>query len=149
MFRAVIALLVLFAVPATAGPPQQRFPKWWQGQPAKELGLTAEQSNRIEDIHQSALPRFQAAMQDRDTAQKELDKLISGDRTTETEVIQKLIQVQAASNEINRQFVLMLFRQYRELRPDQRIKVKEMFDRRDQDRRGRGRGDAPRPPIKK
>jgi hypothetical protein len=118
MFRAVIALLVLFAVPATAGPPQQRFPKWWQGQQAKELGLTTEQSN-------------------------------SGDRTTETDVIQKLIQVQAASNEINRQFVLMLFREYRELRPDQRVKVKEMFDRRDQDRRGRGRGDPPRPPIKK
>ena len=150
MFRALIALLMLFAVPAFAGSPQQRPPKWWQGPPARELGLSTEQSNRIEEIHQAAIPRIQAAMQDRDTAQKDLDKLISGDRTTETDVIQKLIQVQAASNEINRQFVLMLFREYRELRPEQRAKVKAMRDRqRDQDRRGRGRGEPQHTAIKK
>ncbi len=161
MFRAVtavfIALTVVFALPATAVPQQRgsgsggERPKWWQGDQAKTLGLTTDQSNRIEDIHQGAVPRIRAAMQDRDNAQTELDKLISGDRATETDVIRQLIQVQAASNELNRQIVLMLFRQYRELRPDQRVKLKAMVDeRREQERHGRGRGEPPvRPAVKK
>ncbi len=150
MFRAVIALLVLFAVPAAAGPQQRGFPKWWQGDQAKELGLTGEQSNRIEDIFQNSLPRIRLAMDDWETAQRDLDRLVAGDKTTETDVVRQLNKVQAYGNEVNRQRTLMAFRFYRELTPDQRLKVKAMFDRREQERRGRGRGEPPtRPTIKK
>jgi Spy/CpxP family protein refolding chaperone len=150
MFRAVLAFLILFALPAAADPPQQRFPKWWQGQQAKELSLTTEQSNRIEEIFQNSLPRIRTAMDDWEAAQRELDKLVAGDRTTEMDVIRQLNKVQAFGTEVNRQRTLMTFRFYRELTPDQRLKVKAMFDRREQERRGRGRGDEPaHPPIKK
>ena len=163
MFRAVIALLLVSAVPAAAQsrqgrpaqdrtsasrptpdrPPQDR--KWWQGQRAKELGLAVDQSARIEAIYQAALPRLESAGEDVKQSQKELDRLVSADKTTEVDVVRQLNQVQAARNELDRQFTLMLYRFYRELNPDQRLKVKAMFER-----RGGRRGEpSQRPPIKK
>ncbi len=152
MFRALLAFVLLFTLPAASlaappsdegkEPPQEH--KWWQGQPARDLGVTAEQSARIEAIYQAAFPRFQAAMQDAETAQNELNKLIAGEKTTEVEVVRQLGKAQAARNEANRQFTLMLFRFNQELSPEQRQKVKAMFDaRRERDRRGGRRGDVP------
>lgn len=140
---------MMFAIPAAAGPRQER-PRWWQGQQAKELGLSTEQSTKIEEIAQNSLPRIRTAMDDWEGAQRELDKMIAGDRTTETDVVRQLNKVQAYGNEVTRQRTLMFFRFYRELSPEQRLKVKAMFERRDQDRRGRGRGEpSTRPAIKK
>jgi Spy/CpxP family protein refolding chaperone len=170
MFRAVIVLLLLSAVPAAAQsrqgrqpqarpaanrpspdrPPQDRH-KWWIGPQAKELGLSKDQSDKLEGIYQQVFPRLQAANADVDAAQKELDKIIGGDRTTEVDVVRQLNLVQVARNEGNRQFVLMLFRMNRELTPEQRAKAKALRDaRRDQERREGRRGEPPqRPPIKK
>jgi len=150
MFRAVIALLLLVAWPAAASPPQQGF-KWWQGQRAKELGLTSDQSAKIEDIFQAAFPRMKAASEDVDRLQKELSRLISEDKTTEMDVVRQLNQVQAARNELDRQRTLMLFRMHRELSPDQRAKLKALSDRWGRERREGRRGEPPpRPPqIKK
>jgi Spy/CpxP family protein refolding chaperone len=145
MFRAVIAFLLFVALPASAGEPQQPF-KWWQGQQARELGLTGEQSTRIEAIHQAALPRVQTAMEDVEHAQQELSKLIAGDKTTEMDVVRQLNIVQAARSEVDRQMTLMLFRFYRELSPDQRLKVKALRDRWQHERRDR-RSDPPQRPA--
>jgi len=148
MFRVVIAVLLLLAPPAGAGSPQERFHKWWLGPPAKELGLTEDQSSRIETIYQAGIPRIQTVGQDLESARKDLNTLIAGEKTTETDVIRQLLRVQAAQNEFNRQWTLMNFRFYQELRPDQRQRLRAM---RDQERRGGRRGDPPqRPPqIKK
>jgi Spy/CpxP family protein refolding chaperone len=169
MFRAVIVLFLLSAVPAAAQspqrhpaqdrtsvtrpspdrPPQDRH-KWWIGPQAKELGLSKDQSDKLEGIYQQVFPRIQAAMQDGESAQKELDKILAGDRTTEVDVVHQLSLVQVARNEMSRQYVLMLFRMNRELTPDQRAKAKALHDRREQERREGRRGEPPqRPPIKK
>jgi Spy/CpxP family protein refolding chaperone len=146
MFRAVIAFLLLLAWPAAASPPPQGF-KWWQGPRAKELGLTSDQSAKIEEIFQAALPRLKTASEDVDRFQKDLSRLISADKTTEMDVVRQLGQVQAARNELDRQRTLMLFRMYRELSPDQR---KALRDRWEHERREGRRGQPPqRPPIKK
>jgi Spy/CpxP family protein refolding chaperone len=158
MFRAAIAFLLMFVLPAgslalrangRSEAPQDH--KWWQGQRAKELGLTGDQSARIERIYQAALPRLESGGEDVKQSQKELSRLVSADKTTEVDVVRQLNQVQAARNELDRQWTLTLFRFYRELNPDQRLKVKAMFDaRREQERRGGRRGEPPqRPPIKK
>ena len=154
MFRVVIVFLLLFSLPAAAGSPQERARrKWWTGTQAQELGLTNEQSRTIESIHQQAFPRIEQGVRDLDGAQKELNQLIVGDKTTEMDVVRQINIVQAARNELNRQFVLMLYRQYRELRADQRAKLKAMQDRerRRQEERREGRRDQPpqRPPINK
>ena len=167
MFRAVIVLVLLSTVPAFAQRPQSSAPqrrvasttpdrspqdrhKWWIGPQAQEIGLTSDQSQRIESIYQQVFPRIQSAMQDVDASQKELDKIIAGDRTTEVDVVRQLNLVQVARNEVNRQLVLMLFRMNRELTPEQRAKAKALRDRREMERREGRRGEPPqRPPIKK
>ncbi len=151
MFRVTIGLLFLLCVMAStaaAGLPQQR-PKWWQGDQARQLGLTSEQSANIEKINQESMPRLQLANQDFERAQKELNDLIMADRTTEVDVVRQLVQVQAARNEFNRQWTLMLFRIYRQLTPDQRRKVDEIRQQERREREGR-RGDPPQhPPQRK
>jgi Spy/CpxP family protein refolding chaperone len=170
MFGAVIGLLLLSAVPAAAQssqghqpqarpaanrpsparPPQDRH-KWWIGPQAKELGLSKDQSDKLEGIYQAALPRLESGGEDVRKSQQELwSRLVSTDKTTEVDVVRQLNQVQAARNELDRQMTLMLFRMYRELTPDQRVKAKALRDRRDQERREGRRGEPPqRPPIKK
>ncbi len=155
MFRALLAFLLLFALPATSlaaprsdegkEPPQDH--KWWQGQPAKDLGLTGDQSARIEEIYQATFPRIQAVMADLEQAQKDLNKLIAGDRTTEMDVVRQLNQVNTSRSEVSRQMTLMLFRFYRELTPDQRLKVKAMMDARRE--RGGRRNESPRRETRK
>ncbi len=150
MFRVAIAFVLLFSLPAAAGNPQERSRKWWLGTQAKELGLTADQSTTIDRLYEAAIPRVHTAMEDFQTAQRDLNKLIAGDKTTETDVIRQLVQTQAARNEFDRQVTLMLFRFYQQLTPDQRVKVRAMFERREQERREGRRGDPPaRPPRKK
>lgn len=151
MFRAALVALAMLAsvasVAAAEGPPQDH--KWWQGQRARELGLTKDQSDKIESIWSTSYPRFQAAMDDFQGAQRELDRLLAGDRTTEGDVVRELVKVQGLRNEASRQLTLMLYRFYRELSPEQRQRVKAMFDRqREEQRRGR-RGDPPQRPVVK
>ncbi|HMK91504.1 MAG TPA: periplasmic heavy metal sensor, partial [Thermoleophilia bacterium] len=95
---------------------------------------------RIDGIYQQALPRIQAAMQDLEQARNELSKLIAGDKTTEVDVVRQLGVVQASRSEVDRQMTLMLFRMYRELTPEQRVKAKALRDQQQRDREGR-RGD--------
>jgi Spy/CpxP family protein refolding chaperone len=174
MFRLAIVSLVVCALPAGAqqsqGRPPQARPaqdrvsadrpstdraqqdrhKWWIGPQARELGLSRDQSDKLEGIYQQVFPRIQSAMEDGEAAQRELDKIVAGDRTTEVDVVRQLNLVQVARNEMNRQWVLMLFRMYQQLSPDQRAKAKALRDRREQERREGRRGEPPqRPPIKK
>ena len=169
MFRAVIALLLLSAAAVAAQSPPSRPAqartsatrptpdrqsqdrhKWWIGPQAKELGLSREQSDKLEGIYQQVFPRIESASQDVDAAKKELDKIIAGDRTTETDVVRQLNLFQVARNEMSRQYVLMLFRMNRELTPEQRAKAKALSDRRELERREGRRGEPPqRPPIRK
>jgi Spy/CpxP family protein refolding chaperone len=177
MFRVAVVLVLaaLWAIPAGAQTQQRgRTPavrpadrsgasrdasqrdrhKWWLGPDAKEIVLTNDQSQRMEAIYQQALPRIQSSMQDADAGQKELDKIIAGDRTTEDDVVRQLNKVQTARNEVNRQYVLMMFRMNRELTAEQRAKAQairdRLRDRREQERREGRRGEPPqRPPTKK
>ena len=136
MLRVAIALFLLFAMPVAAVTAQERSRKWWMGPQAKELGLSTDQSSRIDRIYEAAAPRIHMAWQDAEKAQQELDRLIAGEKTTETDVVRQLVQVQAIRNELDRQYTLMLFRFNQELTPEQRMKVKAMFDRGREGRRG-------------
>jgi Spy/CpxP family protein refolding chaperone len=141
---------------APNGQPSQGPPgpfKWWQADDTKaQLGLTNDQSVKIEEIWQAAVPRLRATFDDIDRYDKQLSKLLSANETTEMDVIRQLNLVQVAKNEADRQRTLMLFRMQRVLTYDQRMKLKTLRERWEQER-GRGRrGDPPpRPgtPIKK
>jgi Spy/CpxP family protein refolding chaperone len=126
--RYVAPILVLTSLlptaPAVAG--AMKF-KWWQSERfIRELALTAEQQTHLEEIFKSSWPSLEACKGDLDRLDSELSKLIADGTTPETQVIQQIDRVEASRSALGRARSLMLYRMYRVLTPDQRIKLKAL-----------------------
>lgn len=129
---AVLALLLLWAVPASA----QRG-KWWQDERfRRELGLTDEQSARLEQIFQKHQPTLRERMQALDRAEEEFDRLV--EKSDDASVMEQVGIVEAARAELNKVRTMMLLRMRRSLTAHQWAKFTAL-----QANNQRGR---PRPP---
>ena len=122
------AWLVLWS-PASA----QGF-KWWQNDRYRaELGLTADQSRRLEEIFQSTLPSMRAQKKAFDDAEAEFGRLVeSGNDSAATAQIQV---VETARGELNKTRALMLLRMRRALTTDQWFKLGALHQADDRERR--------------
>ena len=113
-FPAVLAavILVSLAMPALG----QGF-KWWQADGViKELGLTPEQTRRLEDIFQKAMPTLKAHKTALDAAEAQFERLIEkGDEAA----MQQINVVEAARAELNKARALMLWNMRQVLTRDQ------------------------------
>ena len=120
----VLALLAFCSVPALA----QRG-KWWQDTRfQQELGLTAEQSARLEEIFQKTQPMLRQRMQALDAAEREFDRLVeTGD---DASVLDYVDIVEAARAEVNKTRTMMLLRMRRSLTTDQWAKFTALADQR-------------------
>lgn len=125
---AIAALLAFCAAPALA----QRG-KWWQDERfRRELGLTVEQSTRLEEIFQKTQPTLRQRMQALDQAEKEFDRLVeTGD---DASVLDHVSIVEAARAELNKTRTMMLLRMRRSLTADQWAKFTALADQRNRDR---------------
>jgi len=125
---AVAALLAFCAAPVLA----QRG-KWWQDERfRRELGLTAEQSTRLEEIFQKTQPTLRLRMQALDKAEDELDRLVeTGD---DASVLGHVEVVEAARGELNKTRTVMLLRMRRTLTADQWAKFTALADQRNRQR---------------
>jgi Spy/CpxP family protein refolding chaperone len=128
---AVLVLLAFSAAPALA----QRG-KWWQDERfRRELGLTAEQSTRLEEVFQKTQPTLRQRMQALDQAEKEFDRLVeTGD---DASVLDQVSIVEAARAELNKTRTVMLLRMRRSLTTDQWAKFTALAEQRNRDRRQR------------
>ena len=81
--------------------------KWWQAEPViKELGLTQEQTKRLEDVWQKALPGLKAQKTALDAAEAQFERLIErGDPAA----MEQINVVEAARAELNKSRALMLW----------------------------------------
>src|SRR5215207_9300079 len=115
---AVVVLLGLaVATPLAA---QGKF-KWWQSDRYKtELMLTADQSRRLEEIFQQALPTLRAQMKTLESAEAELERLVQ--RGDDSAVMAQVARVETARGELNTSRTLMLLKMRRLLTSDQWIK---------------------------
>jgi len=131
----VIALLAGLAAPAFA----QRG-KWWSDERFRtELGLTAEQSARLEAIFQKTQPTLRQRMRELDVAEEEFDRRVeTGD---DASVMEYVGTVEAARAELNKTRTVMLLRMRRSLTADQWAKFTALADER---RRGRSPTGRPR-----
>lgn len=128
----LLMLLALSVSPASA----QGF-KWWQDENFKrELGLTTEQSARLEEIFQKSLPALRRQKDALDRAQAEFDRLV--ERGDDATVMEQVSAVEAARAELNKARTIMLLRMRRSLTTDQWAKFTALHER---DR------DAGRPPF--
>ncbi|MBI2189357.1 MAG: periplasmic heavy metal sensor [Acidobacteria bacterium] len=127
---AAAALVGLCAAPALA----QRG-KWWQDERfRRELGLTAEQSTRLEEIFQKHLPKLRQHMQALDQAEDQLNQLI--EKGDDASVMAHMGVVESARAEMNKTRTLMLLRMRRSLTGDQWAKFTALANERNQRRRG-------------
>jgi Spy/CpxP family protein refolding chaperone len=137
----VIALAAVLASAPRAG--AQPF-KWWQDERMKaQLGLTAEQTVKIEEVFQSSMATQRKNFDELGRREKQFSALLLRDDTTEAVVVRQAEQVEAVRAELGKARTLMLFRMNRILTPEQRLKFNELQEQRDRNRR------PPDTPIKK
>lgn len=123
----VAVLLVSLASPASAG--QGSKFKWWQSERfVQELGLTKEQSRQIEEVFQASWPALQAAKHDLDRLETELSALIADGTAPEAKVLHQIDKVEASRSVMGRARSLMLYRMHRVLSPEQRVKLKALYE---------------------
>jgi len=114
----LVGLLVLASASPLAA--QGKF-KWWQSDRYKtELMLTGDQSKRLEEIFQSALPTLRAQMKALESAETELERLVQ--RGDDSAVMAQVARVETARAELNTSRTLMLLKMRRLLTSDQWIK---------------------------
>jgi Spy/CpxP family protein refolding chaperone len=123
---AVAGLVALAAVPAAA---QDRH-KWWADEKSRqEIGLSAEQTAKAEEVFQASLPRLQELKSELDTLEAELNALIRGNKAEESVVASKIDAVERVRGEMSKTRMLMLYRIHRLLTAEQQERFKAMIDR--------------------
>ena len=128
---AVVVCLGLLVVPTAA----QGF-KWWNDDTfRRELGLTSEQSSRLEGIFQQSLPGLRKHKDALDRAQAEFDRLV--ERASDGTVMEQVNALESARAELNKTRVMMLLRMRRSLTTDQWAKFTALQQQREANRQDR------------
>jgi Spy/CpxP family protein refolding chaperone len=119
--RALTTLVAVLAISAASPLAAQGKFKWWQSDRYKtELMLTADQSRRLEEIFQNALPALRAQMKTLESAETELERLVQ--RGDDSAVMAQVARVEAARAELNTSRTVMLLKMRKLLTSDQWIK---------------------------
>jgi Spy/CpxP family protein refolding chaperone len=118
---AVVAVAVVGATVLAARPASAQGFKWWQSDTfTRELGLTADQSSKIEAIFQATVPVLRRQKDALDKAEADFNQTIEA--SDDAQVMAQVGVVEAARSELNKSRTMMLLRMRRVLTPDQRVK---------------------------
>jgi Spy/CpxP family protein refolding chaperone len=135
IFSRAVAAAILVAV--CAAPALAQRGKWWQDDGfRRELGLTDEQTSRLEEIFQKHQPKLRQHMQALNQAEDELSVLI--EKGDDASVMSHMGVVEAARADLNKTRTLMLLRMRRSLTADQWAKFTALASERNQRSRSRG-----------
>jgi Spy/CpxP family protein refolding chaperone len=119
---------------APAPPAQSRGLAWWRmDQFQRNLGLSTDQVTRLEGVFQAALPDLRRGREDLDRQEAELSRLIEMN-ADEAIVVRQVDKVEAIRSHLNKTRQLMLFHLRQLLTPEQRVKLKALFDQMQADR---------------
>jgi len=117
--------------PASAAPAAQSRPSggWWHSQAwRKEVGITAEQSKRLDNIFDEALPKLKENNSQLDERESYLSRLIEQNADEHT-ISAQIDRVETMRSTLNKQRQLMLVHMRAVLTPDQRVKFNEQWVR--------------------
>ena len=146
------ALLLATVVPAYAQR-QQEAPRpgqpqpfaWWKSESfKKELGLTSDQSARIDKIWETTRTELRQEWDELSKLEDKLSRLIQSD-ADEAMLSRQIDRVETARANANKTRSLMLVQMLKTLTPEQRSRFKTLNDRWQQDREHRP-PDTPRQP---
>jgi Spy/CpxP family protein refolding chaperone len=125
-----IAVMLCLSLPVSG----QGF-KWWQSDLYKrELGLTVEQSRRLEDIFQAAVPSLRGQKRTLDQAESEFERLV--EKGDDAAVMEQVGRVEVARAELNKSRTMMLLRMRRALTTDQWAKFTALHQASERERTG-------------
>ena len=115
--------------------------KWWQhGRFQKGLSLSSDQIAKIEDVFQAAMPTLRAQKRAFDKLEDELSVMVREARVEERELEAFVVRVESARADLSKTRTLMLYRMRRILSAEQNVKLDDLFDQSEKERRGKGRG---------
>ena len=145
--RIALALTLLVGAGASldAQAPLDARHKWWLSDKVRaEIGLTEPQSRELEAIFQVVVPDLKAQKQELDRAERELSTLLAEGAVDEAVIAQAIDRAEARRAVLNKSRTLMLFRMYRVLSPEQRVKLQSYHERSARTRRERSGEPVPR-----
>jgi hypothetical protein len=117
---AILAMLLSLASPSSA----QGFKWWMSDQYKRELGLTTDQSRRVEEVFQAALPTLRAQKKALDDADDQFKQVMQ--RGNYSSVMEQVDHLEAARANLNRTRTMMLVNMRKVLTTDQWIKLDAM-----------------------
>ena len=119
-----------------AQPGSQPRPKYWQDPKLRqEIGITDLQSVALEQIFSASLPSLRDAHRELDALEAVLSRTIKENTADLITVSQQVDKVEAARSALNKARTLMLYRMNLLLSAEQRVKVKALNDRYEEQRR--------------
>ena len=128
--RGVVLAVLLVSLPT---PALAQRGKWWNDDRFRtELGLTAEQSARLEEIFQKTQPVLRQRMQALEAAEDEFDRLV--EKGDDSSVMDYVGTLETARAELNKTRTVMLLRMRRSLTADQWAKFTALAAQRDRQR---------------
>lgn len=149
--RLVAAALLLTATPALAQRPPDAprpFP-WWKSEPfKKELGLTAEQSMRIDKIWETTRLELRQEWDELSKLEGKLSRLIQVD-ADEAVLARQIDRVETARAAANKTRSLMLVQMLKVLTPEQRTRFTTLHEKWQHDARAARPGRAPDTPERR
>jgi Spy/CpxP family protein refolding chaperone len=125
---AAAAVLLSLAVVPAAGSSQQTTPRgWWRNEAiVKDLGLTAEQSSRINTIFEATISELRQDREELERLEAKLSRMIQDDRLDEATLSRQIDRVETARAAGNKTRSLMLTRMYRVLTREQRVRFDQL-----------------------
>lgn len=142
---AVLATMLTADLAASSQSSPKPFLWWRNEQSKKELGLTADQVARINQIHQSTIGELRQEVDDLQKCEAKLDRLLETS-TDEALLARQIDRVETARANLNKTRSLMFVRMRQVLSAEQRSRLKVMADRWQAQNLRPGGPDTRRPP---
>jgi Spy/CpxP family protein refolding chaperone len=102
---------------------------WWKSEQfQKEVGLTADQCTRIDNMFQTALPKLRQGKEELDKQEAELSRLIETN-ADEAQVTRQVDRVETIRASLNKTRTLLLLHERQVLTPDQLVRFKAAHDK--------------------
>jgi Spy/CpxP family protein refolding chaperone len=118
---------------------------WWKSDPFKtELGLTADQTARIDKIWETTRPELRQEWDELQRLEEKLSRMIQND-ADEASLARQIDRVETARANTNKTRSLMLVQMVKTLSPDQRLRFKALNERWQQDLQHRPSADPRKP----
>ena len=115
---------------------------WWKdAQFQRELGLSTEQSARIDAIFQAAISQLRPKKEELDKQEDLLSQQIAAG-ADEALVTRQVDRVEAIRAHMNKMRTLMLLKERQVLSPEQRVKLNKLHEQWERDHKRPSRGDA-------